>query len=108
MRWGHGIECEIMNYPKALLEAWEGGNRSFRIGAACSQGIITKCFPHKRNGSPERATKGRVAGHVSVAIRVGMSPAMGGYAVQGREAIAKENDYQLIQWDIELLKGVPF
>jgi hypothetical protein len=34
---------------------------------------------------------------VSLALRLGMNPAGGGYAVQREEAIAHENGYQLIQ-----------
>ena len=93
MRWVQDIECEFMNYPEVLLEAWDGGNYSFRIGAVCGQRIMGKYSPHERHGSPERATKDKVAGHVSLVIRLGMSPAGDGYAVQRREAIAEENGY---------------
>jgi len=63
----------------------------------CGQEIITNSFRHTLNGLPERATKGKLAGHASVAIRLGMSCAGVGYAVQRGEAIAQENGYQLIQ-----------
>ena len=43
----------------------------------------------------------------TLAIRLGMSPVGVGYAVQRGEAIAHKNGYQLIQWDIDLFKGVP-
>jgi hypothetical protein len=36
----------------------------------------------------------------ALANRLGIRPAGVGYAAQGGEAIAHENGYQLIQWDI--------
>ncbi len=36
-----------------------------------------------------------------------MGPAVVGYPVQKGGTIAKENGYRPIEWDMELLKGVP-
>jgi len=43
----------------------------------------------------------------ALANRLGISSAGVGYAAQRGEAIAHEDGYQLIQWDIDLFKGVP-
>ena len=48
---------------------------------ACEHAIITSYLRIHLNGSPERATKGKVAGHASVPIDLGMSPAGDGYAI---------------------------
>ena len=43
----------------------------------------------------------------ALANRLGISPALFGYAVQRGEAVAHENGYQLIQCDIDFFKDVP-
>jgi hypothetical protein len=43
----------------------------------------------------------------ALANRLEMSPAGVGYAAQKGDAIAQQNGYQLIQWDIYLFKDAP-
>jgi len=52
MGWVHGIECEFMNYPKPLLEAWEEGDYSFLVESRASNYIkeILVCKAKKRPG----------------------------------------------------------
>ena len=52
MGWVNGIECEFMNYPKPLLEAWEEGDYSFLVESRASNYIkeILVCKAKKRPG----------------------------------------------------------
>jgi hypothetical protein len=61
------IECEIMNYPKPLLEAWEGGDYSFLIESRASDYIkdILVCKAKKRPGR-------RFFGEAYIASRIEM------------------------------------
>jgi hypothetical protein len=52
MRLAHGIKCEVMNYPKSLLKAWERGDYSFLLKSRASAYIknILVCKAKKRPG----------------------------------------------------------
>jgi len=63
----HGIECEIMNYPEALLEAWVEGDYSFLVESRASNYIkeVLVCKAKKRPGR-------RFFGEAYIASRIEM------------------------------------